>query len=306
MSDQEDVFSKESELQHYYDENHFFFVHRDFSQTLVFPDEYPAFIQVHMEHPAQEVPVHWHPDPEVIYSRNKELAVTINGKTSIVSPGGFILISSYALHAIRPSASDEIQDVLSVTFKQSYLEHMIPEMTRTEISAFAPKATDESRRRMTNLLESLRANLDRSGEFLKTNADIFAILDLMYHDFSVGPQHEKPQQAKARNQLTEVLAYINTHYRDPLTTQGVADYFGYTRTYFCRLFKRYDNQTFKEYLTHIRLRCATEELKKTNRNIREIAIDHGFPDEKSFFAAFRREYGMTPSKLRKKIENEEI
>lgn len=55
------------------------FISSNLYQRVVYPKEYPAIILVHQEHPAHSVPLHWHPGPELIYPRNRELTVTVDG-----------------------------------------------------------------------------------------------------------------------------------------------------------------------------------------------------------------------------------
>ncbi|MCD8190807.1 MAG: cupin domain-containing protein [Clostridiales bacterium] len=80
----------------FFDSNSTQYIHTDLFQKLDFPQQYPAFIQVHLEEPAQDVPLHWHPGSELIYSRNRELTIIIDGKRYLLPPGDFILISRYA------------------------------------------------------------------------------------------------------------------------------------------------------------------------------------------------------------------
>jgi YesN/AraC family two-component response regulator len=101
-----------------------------------------------------------------------------------------------------------------------------------------------------------------------------------------------------RERMSEVLDYMKKHYREELTTQMMAEMFGFTREYFCRQFKRYQNQTFKNYLTELRLSATVQEMQWSERRARQIAISQGFPDEKSFIAAFKKEFGTTPAKWR--------
>ena len=107
---------------------------------------------------------------------------------------------------------------------------------------------------------------------------------------------------EARNRFMDVLDYLEKHYQQPLTTQSVAAHFGYTREYFCRLFRRYGNYTFKQYLTEVRLNAVVHDLYTSDQSVGQIAMDHGFPDEKSFFTAFKKKYGVTPVQYRRNKE----
>jgi AraC-like DNA-binding protein/quercetin dioxygenase-like cupin family protein len=280
------------------------FISSNLFQNLEFPKEYPALIQVHMEHPAMSVPMHWHPGPELIYSRNKCITIYIDGEKHTLMPGDFTLISSFAVHAVEPSEDNIHQDILSVTFQAKYLEQMFPQMRSSHISLDAPGATEESRQQMCGLLEELRKNVELQEKHFVTNKLLFEILSLMYEDFYDGEQDGNVKRLATRNKMMEVLNYIDKNFRQPLTTQMVADHFGYTREYFCRMFKQYGEYTFKKYLTDTRLAAATHELSISNRSVGFIALDNGFPDEKSFFTAFKKRYGMTPVQYRHQFEKE--
>lgn len=278
------------------------FIHSNLFQHLKFPKEYPALIQIHMEHPAMNVPLHCHPEPELIYSRNKNITVIIDGKKAKLGPGEFALISSFALHAVEPEQDSIHQDVLSITFQLNYLEQMFPDMRKAVISAHAPDIADESRQKMCALFEQLRKNVELPEKHFVTNKVLFEILDLMYGEFKIGVQGDDPKGLTARSKMAEVLNYVDENYRQALTTQSVADHFGYTREYFCRMFKQYGNITFKKYLTELRLSAASQDLAVSDRGVGFIALEQGFPDEKSFFSAFKKKYGMTPIQYRNSIK----
>lgn len=285
----------------YTDDASVMFIHSNLMQNLEFPKEYPAMIQVHQEHPAMEVPLHWHPGLELIYTRNKDITIIIDGEKEELKSGEFVLISSFALHAVNPKQDSVCQDVLSITLQSRYIEQMHPEIRNCAMSAHAPCATDESRQKMCELLEQLRKNVEFPKKHFMTNKLLFEILNLLFEEFQVGMQENSLKNLAARNKMVEVLDYVESNYREPLTTQSVAHRFGYTREYFCRMFRQYGNLTFKKYLTEVRLTAAVHELGISDQGVGLIAMNHGFPDEKSFFSAFKKKYDMTPAQYRHSI-----
>lgn len=274
------------------------FIHSNLFQRLEFPKTYPALIQVHLEHPAMEVPLHWHPGAEIIYSRNKRIRIVIDGEKIDVKPGEFVLISSFALHAVEPEPDMVHQDVMSITFQCRYLEQMFPEISNYIVSERAPGVSAESKKKMQELLEQLRQNVELPKKYFVTNKILFEILNLMYTEFRSGLQETDSRRLSTRSKMLKVLEYVDKNYRQPLTTQAIAEQFGYTREYFCRIFKEYSNLTFKNYLTSLRLSAAVQEIVMSDRGIGQIAMEYGFSDEKSFFGAFKKKYGMTPAQYR--------
>ncbi len=271
-------------------------------QTLEFPKEYPVFIRVHREYPKQTMPLHWHPSSEVIYSRNQELDVVIDGKSYAVHPGEFILISSYALHTIIPKLDIHDQDVMSIGMQVSFLESMYPDLQKMVVSREAPNATDADIKKMEELCEDLLTEIEKEEKSnvhnFTVNQIIYDILNLMYSAFLVGQNTDLDKRQNAYGKMVDVLDYLHENFREHMTTQSVADRFGYSREYFCHIFKKYANQTFKQYLTDLRLSEAAEQVKLSDQSVGQIGISCGFPDTKSFFTAFKKKYGLTPVQYR--------
>lgn len=278
------------------------YIHPNMSQKLEFPQEYPALIQVHREKPAAPVPLHWHPGPELIYSLNKNITVIIDGEHFPIEPGEFALVSSYALHAVEPDSNNTpTQDILSITFQARYLERMQPNLRNLIIDKDAASTDPGAKEQLQEDCLLLHKQLENCSDYFEINRILFSILHNIYQNFCVGLQTNNIEHLNMRNKMMEVLAYIDRNYMDSLTTQSIADHFGYTREYFCRIFKQYGGQTFKQYLTELRLNIATQELTSSTLPISTIAMEVGFPDEKSFFTAFRRKYRITPAQYRKNV-----
>ena len=56
---------------------------------------------------------------------------------------------------------------------------------------------------------------------------------------------------------------------------------------------------FRDYLRYRRLAFALKEIRDTQRNILDIAVDYGFSSNEAFTRAFRETYGVSPSEYRK-------
>ena len=60
--------------------------------------------------------------------------------------------------------------------------------------------------------------------------------------------------------------------------------------------------TFTDYLTSVRLSSAYGELGSTSKTITRIALDNGFRSTNAFIKYFKNQYGETPGKLRRDLE----
>ena len=98
--------------------------------------------------------------------------------------------------------------------------------------------------------------------------------------------------------INAVMTYINNHYREELTLEDVARFAGFSRYYFSRTFKRQTGYSFKDYLCQKRLQVAMDLLIRTNRSMREVAIESGFGSVATFNRVFREKKGCTPTQYR--------
>jgi AraC-like DNA-binding protein len=98
--------------------------------------------------------------------------------------------------------------------------------------------------------------------------------------------------------VEDVKAYLGEHFRQPLTLCGIARNVGYSPYHLARIFKRGVDLPIHRYLNQIRLRAAVEELLDGAESLSRLALDLGFASHSHFSSAFRREFGIPPSRVR--------
>ncbi len=105
------------------------------------------------------------------------------------------------------------------------------------------------------------------------------------------------RMSKEQN-LLEALTFIEDHIEEDLSLYDLAQVVGYSVPHFFRLFKRLTGDTVGEYIERRRITKAAIELRNSSKSIGELAFQFGFESHDVFTRAFRRVYGMTPSKYR--------
>ncbi len=99
-----------------------------------------------------------------------------------------------------------------------------------------------------------------------------------------------------------ILAYIEANYMKPLTLDMLARKVSMNKFRFCKVFKEQVGQTFISYLNNIRVRNATEFLKKDDLNITEIAYVVGYKNIVHFDRVFKDIHGVAPREYRKNFK----
>ena len=82
---------------------------------------------------------------------------------------------------------------------------------------------------------------------------------------------------------------------EPLTLDAAATASGMSRRTFTNQFKARTGRTWLEYVNALRIERAQELLRETDRKVTSIAFQCGFEDLSTFYRAFKRITGNTPS-----------
>jgi len=100
--------------------------------------------------------------------------------------------------------------------------------------------------------------------------------------------------------LKNVLNEIENGLKDELNIDTLATKFALSQGHLCRLFRFALGQSLGNYIRSRKLAASINDLLLTDNNILDILLDYGFEYEQSYIRAFKREFGITPGKLRKR------
>lgn len=134
----------------------------------------------------------------------------------------------------------------------------------------------------------------RSGEDVRRLARALFQRVLSYRDVIVRNRHTQLIQ-KARDFLERESA------RPDLDLHTTASEVGLSPSHFSALFSRTTGETFKTYLTRLRIERAQELLRSTSLPVAEVAERSGYSDPHYFSSAFRRAVGVSPREYRETV-----
>lgn len=97
------------------------------------------------------------------------------------------------------------------------------------------------------------------------------------------------------------LEYIQSHFAEPLTIDAVARHIAVSRAAFTRGFQHEIGQTFKEYLTDLRLKHAQVLLENTHVPIDDISRQVGLSPGR-LRRLFHLKYGCSPTEFRTRVK----
>lgn len=102
-------------------------------------------------------------------------------------------------------------------------------------------------------------------------------------------------------EIQEVQDYIEKHYEERLTIDGLANLINAGRRTFERRFKEATNNTAVEYIQRVRIEAAKKFFEASRKNVSEVMFDVGYTDTKAFRDVFRKITGITPIEYRNKF-----
>ena len=99
--------------------------------------------------------------------------------------------------------------------------------------------------------------------------------------------------------LNACLAYLRTHYAQPVSLGEMAARLHMSKYYFTRVFQAYTRATPYAYVSDLRVNAARRLLIMTDASVQEIARQVGMADCNVFIRAFKKRCGVTPGAYRR-------
>jgi two-component system, response regulator YesN len=160
---------------------------------------------------------------------------------------------------------------------------------------------------LTKILYQMNASSDDEGRKLMAEADrlrhihsfddAYTVIQNVFNGISaIGDRNKKSHKTEI---VKEINAYLAREYVDSgLNRHRVASAFNMSEGYFSSFFKEQTGTSFTECLEELRLRHAIDMLSVNGQTIASIAKSVGYASEKAFSRAFKRAYGVNPSRYR--------
>jgi two-component system response regulator YesN len=142
-------------------------------------------------------------------------------------------------------------------------------------------------------MEKILSNV-KSVEQLREQAYKIISMGLVYRDSRPNGQHVYL--------IRQAKVYIELRYADPeLSLNDVAAQANLSASHFSAVFSQETRQTFKEYLTEIRINKAKELLRMTRLRSADIAYQVGYNDPHYFSSVFKKNTGLSPIEFRSQV-----
>lgn len=101
--------------------------------------------------------------------------------------------------------------------------------------------------------------------------------------------------------LRQAEEYIRSNFTAEISLSCIAKTVAVDPSHLTRVFRKRFNCSVGEYVRHLRVEYAAEQLLKTDMSLAEIAACAGFYDQSHFTKIFKRSFGTTPGEYRARL-----
>ena len=236
--------------------------------------------------------LHTHPHAEIFHFLQGKAIFHVEGNAYPLKPGDILLIRPTEAHYIELDPSVPYRRTV-INLDLSLLESLAPgtPLLQPFMEREAGHRNLYRQKDLGNEVYTyLNALADHSDDRLSTLADIILVLRRIHQIYNAN------QDVSAQPPTVEVriLRYINHHLGEDLTLEQLCNVFFISRAQLCRRFKKATGTSVGRYISIKRLIMAQQMLRQGKRPLDVFGLC-GFLDYSSFYRAYTKYFGHTPS-----------
>lgn len=287
-------------------------------EIITTPKNIPANIIIHTS--PGVVFKHWHKDLELAYLYQGSAVFSKNGQNFSISDKEIFLVNSGDIHSVIDYGKNLVT-LVTILIPYNFLKDNCPDIDNIEFKL--DKNNEKSIARLKKIYEEIVAiyiqdmknnnkllffvkdeNINDEFHHIKIKSLLYEILYILLTQFSIKKDiHIGLKTQKHLERLKNITDFIDKNYKDNISLDEIASKYDISKEYLATMFKKYMGITIGTYLKNIRLKAAYIDLVNTDYSINQLAFDNGFPNIKSFITSFKEQYGETPYKYKKDLEN---
>lgn len=253
---------------------------------------------------------HWHEDLEFHLVLKGQLTLNLNGTILELHAGDCVFVNGNTLHMSHQTESQPPATRLITSFHPRMFSQILQdsvyescfETILQHTNGFLIDQTILSGAKIADLLRELSgfSRKDPGYELLCLSRLSALWYETMQYMKETQDMHDTPDLQKNNSiAAKKMLAYIYTHYDQPIKVEDLLNYSNLSRSECFRCFKRYIGTTPVEYINEYRLSQSTFLLTNTDMDIMEVCLACGFSSASYYGKLFKKRYGITPLAYRK-------
>jgi len=245
----------------------------------------------------------WHATVELMAAIAGDVTLYAGGQRYTLCEGDLLLIGPNCGHFYHPLRKESRALILEVG--ASFLDRRHLPTLPNEAVLLCDSAGQED---LHQMLSAIGRYVYEGGELNCLAAEattilLFVEIARILASSGRGDTVMRTQVSQAENPLIEsAISYIEHHCCGELALEDIASFAGCSKTYLSSLFKRKTGLSPSDYIARLRVRRAVDLLGSSKKSITDIALECGFPDNRSLANATKKYCGMTPQEYRHRMK----
>lgn len=236
---------------------------------------------------------HFHYHLEIMYVITGCTTICIDSQEYTLQSGDIAVISPYQIHY----SVDSHAKVAFFIFTPDTLIHMKDKLTRNILINPHIKNNTLSNLTVETLNTVITTRLSDTICYA-SNTTVIGMLYILLTDIFEKNELKQHILSKDIESFKPVFKYIDENYTKKISLTSAAKALGFNYYNLSRLFSRYLNISFTEYVNSKRLLLAYTLICSSNKTILEIMYATGYTSERTFYRCFKDYFNMTPMQLR--------
>jgi two-component system response regulator YesN len=147
-------------------------------------------------------------------------------------------------------------------------------------------------------------NFDLYTELMKNNSWEELSVCLIDRINEICEHQQWSENIKHKQLIEQMIKYVQERISENITLQDIADELYISRNYLGQIFKNVVGESFKNYLTRLRMEKAKKMIQEGNHLIYEVSEKVGYVNPAYFTTTFKKYTGFTPTEMiNKKLIN---
>jgi len=255
--------------------------------------------------------MHYHEYIEILYPLMGDYGVLVNGEETCLREHSLFVINAMIPHATR-SLHNQKQTLLCIKFMPQILYSSKQSVTELEYTIpYVFQQMNDKHLFDREILEDTiipgefkyiqqETERDAFGYELALRSGVLRIFTWIlryWHEHADHPELLSPNNSTSQ-MIHSIREYVEQNYTDATLT-AAAESCGLSYSYFSRVFNRYMNMSFSDYVNIIRTNQAMRLLATTDMSITDVAYAVGFSSTSYFIQTFRKHKHISPNRFRK-------
>lgn len=251
---------------------------------------------------------HFHPEIELAYVEAPKGIRHIGEHISTYEESDLVLIGSNIPHLNFDYGVKEKVETVVVQVQEDFVHaawQQIPELEAI-VALFERAKTGiafygETKKKVGLRLKSLQ-QLDKFSQYLEL-MQLFQIMAISTEFTLLFVRPITNQQLlKQQSRMHQIYHFVETHFKDRINIDQVAQLVHLSVPAFCRYFKKTTQLTYTDFVNQYRVTVAKKMLLQ-NKSIAEAGFEAGFENLSYFTRTFKKVTGQTPSQYKTSTAN---